>query len=402
MYQIKEEQVPGQKTLIIPAMFNHHFPLMKYAFCSKEYYPVILDNSDHIVETGLKYVNNDMCYPCIINMGQIICALQSGKYDLKNTLLLMPTFGDRCLGSNYTEILKIALKKADISDVRVITFSMKAGENDKIHMQYFMFMRAFFSMQYGDLLLYLSQQIRPYETEKGATNRCMQKWIETLSRDFRTGEHLNPFLLKRQFRRIIADFAAIEQTGEKKQKIGIVGELFTKYCHFGNRDIVKYLESHNCETFMNGLSSYFLYYIDSNKKYYTGTMRFGCNAIFLMIITFQKIMMRSLKKAGFFAFSDYATLKRRFGKEKMELDSVGDGWLIGMDMFGCFQNGIRKIIGVQAFRCIPSHIYGRGQYSSMIRKYHGRIVSLDFDASIPDVNIQNRIHLLLEGEDQVP
>lgn len=396
MYQINEKQVPGQKTLIIPAMFDHHFPLMKYAFCSEEYYPVILENDDSITETGLKYVNNDMCYPCIINIGQIIRALQSGQYDLKNTLLLMPTFGDRCLGSNYTEVLKKALEKAKIPDVSVITFSVKQGEDNKIHMQYFMFMRAFFSMQYGDLLLFLSQQIRPYEAEKGAADRCMQKWIGTLSEDFRTGKHLNPLLLKRQFRKIIADFQAIEQTGEHKQRIGIVGELFTRYCRFGNRDLVKYLEEAGCETFMNGLSSYFLYYIDCHKKEASGALRFGYNAIYTMILTFQKIMMRSLKKAGMFTFYDYGTLKKLFGKEKAELDSVGDGWLIGMDTCGCFRKGVKKILGVQAFRCIPSHIYGRGQYSAMVRKYHGSIVALDYDSSLPDVNIQNRIHLLID------
>lgn len=120
-----------------------------------------------------------------------------------------------------------------------------------------------------------------------------------------------------------------------------------------------------------------------------------------MIVTFQKIMTKSLQQAGFFAFYDYETLKHKFGKEKMELDSVGDGWLISMDIFGCFQRGIMDILGVQAFRCIPSHIYGRGQYASMMRKYNGRIVSLDFDASLPEVNIHNRIHLLLNPSRKV-
>lgn len=401
MYKINAEQVPGQKTLIIPSMFDHHFPLMKYAFCSEEYYPVILDHAENIVQTGLKYVNPDVCYPCVVNIGQIISALQSGKYDLKNTLLLMPTFGERCLGANYTEILKKALQNAGIQDVKVITFSVRPGEDNKIHMQYFMFLRAFFSMQYGDLLLYLSQQIRPYEIESGATDRYMQKWIQILSHHIRTGTKLNPLLLKSHFREIIADFSKIERSSVKKQRVGIVGELFTRYCHLGNRDIVKYLEQENCETFMNGLSSYFLYYIDNHKKEAKGALRLGYHAIFRMIVTFQKIMTKSLQQAGFFAFYDYETLKHKFSKEKMELDSVGDGWLISMDIFGCFQRGIMDILGVQAFRCIPSHIYGRGQYASMMRKYNGRIVSLDFDASLPEVNIHNRIHLLLNPSRKV-
>ena len=149
---------------------------------------------------------------------------------------------------------------------------------------------------------------------------------------------------------------------------------------------------------MNGLSSYFLYYIDSHKTEAEGALRLGYDLIYRMILTFQKIMMRSLKKAGMFAFSDYETMKRQFGKEKMEQECVGDGWLISMDVFGCFRNGIRKILGVQAFRCIPSHIYGRGQYAAMVRKYRGSIVALDYDTSLPDVNIQNRIHLLIDQE----
>ncbi|MCQ2417591.1 MAG: hypothetical protein MJ071_07245 [Oscillospiraceae bacterium] len=397
MYQIQKEQVAGQKTLILPSMFDYHYPLLKYAFCSEEYYPVVLDNAENIVETGLKHVNNDMCFPCIIDIGQIICALKTGNFDLNNTLLLMPTFGECCLGSNYTEILKKVLEDAGIHGVKVITFSMKEGETNKVHMQYFMYMRAFFSMHYCDLLLYLTLQIRPYEVSKGDTDRCRQKWLDILSEELRTGTNMNPLLLKRRFKTIISDFAAIPQTGEKKQRIGIVGELFTRYCHFANRDIVRYLEDEGCEVFINGLSSYFLYYMDTHKKYAEGAMRFGYTALSVMIGTYQKILLRTLRKSGMFAFTDYGTLKKAIGKEKAELDSVGDGWLISMDTLGCFQNGIRKILGVQAFRCIPSHIYGRGQYMSMMRKYHGRVVSLDFDSSLPDVNIQNRIQLLISN-----
>ena len=109
------------------------------------------------------------------------------------------------------------------------------------------------------------------------------------------------------------------------------------------------------------------------------------------------LRLKSLKRAGLFAFPDYAALKKQFGKEKTELDSVGDGWLISMDICGCLRSGIRRILGIQAFRCIPSHIYGRGQYANLCRKYGAKIISLDFDSGLPDVNIQNRIHLLIDG-----
>lgn len=397
LYQIQKEQVEGQKTLLIPAMFDNHFPLMKFAFCSDEYYPVILENTENIVETALQYINNDVCNPCVLNIGQILCALKSGQYDLKNTLLLMPTFGDRCIGSNYTELLKKALKKAQIPDVQVITFSVKSGEEDlKVHMQYFMFLRAFFSMQYGDLLLFLKQQIRPYEHEKGATDACYEKWIATLSEDFRTGKHLSPFLLKKNFQAIIADFSSIKRDKKPKPRIGIVGELFTRYCSLGNRNLVAYLESQGCETFTNGLAYYFLYYIDCHRNEATGIMRFGYDALASYILMFQKIMLKCLKKAGLFAFTDYATLKKQYGKEIMQRDSVGDGWLISLDTYGCIQHGITDFLGVQSFRCIPSHIYGHGQYMSMVRKWGGRIVSLDYDSSISQVNIENRIHLLID------
>lgn len=378
-------------------MFDNHYPLLKYAFWSDEYYPVILENDDNITDTGLRYVNNEMCYPCILNIGQIINALKSSNYDLKNTLLLIPAISERCLGSNYTEILRQALKKADIPDVEVITFNMNGDNNKRIHMQYFMFYRALFSMQYGDLLLFLTQQIRPYEKVKGATEECRSKWIKKLSEDFKGGSALSPLKLKKSFTEIIEDFKKIPRTNEAKQRVGIVGEIFTRYCKLGNRNIVSYLEENGCETFTNGLSYYFLYYIDTHKDEAHGAARFKYNAISKYILTFQKLLLRCLRKAGMFAFTDYSSLKKQFGKEKMELDSVGDGWLISMDTYGCFKHGFKKILGVQPFRCISSHIYGRGQYAAMARKYDGRIVSLDFDSRLPLVNIHNRIHLLIDN-----
>lgn len=399
MYQIHETQQPSQKTVLIPAMLDVHFPLLRYAFFSEKYFPVILDNEDSITETGLRFVHNDMCYPCILNVGQMIAALQSGQYDTQNTLLLMPSAGDSCRGANYTEILRKAVKRAGFPEVRVVTLNVQdIDKENQMELTPSMVWRALFGLCYGDLLLLLTQQIRPYETEAGAANACYDKWVTRLSEDFRTGKHLTFSALKRNYRRITEDFAAIPRSHEQKPRVGLVGELYIRYCHLGNRNTVRYLEENHCESYTNGLAYYALYYLDSHADSADFLTKAGFRVVFHTILSLQKSMIAAVKKAGLFALPDYATLKKEANAFISAKAGVGDGWLIGMEAAGYFRHGIPKALGVQPFGCMPSHVFGRGQYASLARTLDGQLVSVDFDSGLPLVNIQNRIRLLIDGD----
>lgn len=255
MYKIHEHLDREKHLLLVPAMLDDHFPLMKYALYSKEYRPVILENEEHIVDTGLKYVNNDMCYPCILNVGQLLEALKSGRYPLARTRLLMPTVGDSCRGSNYISALRKAVLAAGFPHVETVSMNLKGlekGKSVKIHL--YMIWRALFALYYGDMLMLLCNQVRPYERDPGAAEQCRSMWFSRLSEDLQAGRHLTLKTMKANFLKIARDFAQIPVTGAKKQRIGILGDIYTKYCHLGNWDVVRFLEETGCETYTGGLS----------------------------------------------------------------------------------------------------------------------------------------------------
>lgn len=399
MYKIKEESDREKYILLIPAMLDAHFPLLRFAFYSKDYRPVILENKENITGIGLKYVNHDMCYPAILNIGQLIAALQSGKYDLERTRLLMPAAGDACRGSNYFSVLSRAVGRAGFPMVKVLSLNLKGLEkNAQLPLDLGMVLRAFFALFYGDILMLLLNQTRPYEAKAHEARICYDKWIRILGDDLKEGRHLTLFHLKKNFCCIAKDFAALDLTEEKKQRIGIVGELFIKYCSLGNWDMIRYLEGQNCESHTNGLSWYAMYYMDSHLA---GKVTWEGLAYRLGLMLFsriQKQMIRAIRDMDFYTMEDFFKMKKEAQEYISFSHRVGDGWLIGAEAVGHILHDCRKVLAVQPFGCMPNHTCGRGIYPSLARKLpQGNIVSVDFDASGSGMNVFNRVCMLIDS-----
>lgn len=398
MYQIREDEDREKYIMLIPAMLDAHFPLLQYAFYSKNYHPIILENEEKITDIGLQYVNNDMCYPAILNIGQMVGALQSGKYDTKRTVLLMPQAGDACRGSNYTSILRRAVAAAGYKEVRVLSLNAKGLEkNQQVELTFGMVWRALFGLFYGDILMLLINQVKPYEVEKGATDTCYMKWQGILAEELKCGKHLTLGWMEHNFHRMAEDFAAIKRTAEKKQKIGIVGELYTKYCHLGNWNLEQFLAEEECEYYINGLSWYVLYYIDTHLTT-EGAFMGKCYQIGLKFIGgLQKKMIAALRKNGFYCVDEFAKVKKQAEGYVCFDCTIGDGWLIGAEAVAHIKGGYRKVIAVQPFDCMPNHVCGRGLYPSLARKLpEGHIVSVDLDSSGSSLNVRNRIKMLID------
>ena len=197
--------------LFVPAMLDMHYPLIKYAFFSKDYYPVVMSEEDGITDIGLHYINHDMCYPLSQFVGQMKKTLDSGKYDRDRVRLLMPTGGDACRGANYTGALRRAMALAGYGDVPVLTLNVRDHEPEfMMKFDFPMVWRALFGMYYCDILMMLLYQVRPYEKIKGSANRCWAKWIRRLSRDMISGKNLSLLYMHRNFRLICKDFAKIK------------------------------------------------------------------------------------------------------------------------------------------------------------------------------------------------
>lgn len=398
MYRIREDEFREKYMMLIPAMLDAHFPLLKYAFFSKKYHPVILENEENITDIGLKYVNNDMCYPAILNIGQLIGALQSGKYDLDRTVLLMPQAGDACRGSNYTSVLRRAVKNAGFPQVKVLSLNVKGLEKDQqVSITAGMVWRALFAVFYGDMLMILSNQVRPYESHPGDTDDCRKRWHARLAEELKSGRHLTFSWMKRNMNSMAEEFAAIVREKKDVQKIGIVGELYVKYCHIGNWNLRRLLREEHCEYYINGLTWYVLYYIDTHLTSEGRLMGMLYRVAGYVLEKLQKRMVETIKAHGFYSMEPFTPFKKRAEGIVNYGCQVGDGWLIGAEAVSHIENGYTKVIAVQPFGCMPNHVCGRGLYPALQRRYPwAQIAGIDFDSSGSPLNVRNRIQLLID------
>ena len=387
--------------LFVPAMLDMHFPLLKYAFFSKDYYPVVMSDEDGITDIGLKYINHDMCYPLSQIVGQMVKALDSGKYDVSKVKLLMPTAGDACRGANYTGALRRSMELAGYGDRPVLTLNVRDYEPE--NMMKFnlpMVWRAMFGMYYCDILMVLLYQTRPYEKVKGQADRCWKKWINRMSRDMITGNNLSLPYMHRNFRLMCKDFAKIRDASphKKKQVIGLVGELYVKYCSLGNWDVVDFIEKNGSEVHVNPLSYYAIYYMDSHMVRKHNLEAKGARLLMKLLEFLQKDMIKALEQYGFFSLPPYWQFKKEaHGYVNYNVRS-GDGWLIGAEAVGYIKHGVEKVFAAQPFGCMVNHCAGRGLYPSLTRKLDkGYIVSTDVDASASKLNYYNRLLMLMHG-----
>lgn len=260
----------------------------------------------------------------------------------------------------------------------------------------FMVWRALFGLFYGDIIMLLVNQLRPYEKEKGAVEKCQQKWFDTLGNDLKDFRHLTLGHMKNNFSKIAKDFSDIPVTNEKKRRVGLVGELYIKYCHIGNWNMIKYIESQGAESHTNGLSWYAIYYLDSHLWDEKGIMGLGYRIVKNIFEKIQNDMIVTLKKYGFYTMENFSTLKKEAEGYVSYDCMVGDGWLIGAEVVGHIKHDCTKVLAMQPFGCMPNQVCGRGLYPSLQRKLkEGQIMTVDTDSSGSPSNVFNRVELLL-------
>ena len=387
-------------TILVPAMLDETFELLKAAFASKKVRVVLLKNSRNIINTGLEFVHNDLCCPGALMVGQLVNALRTGRYDTAHTAFLCAQAGDACRGSNYIPLLRKAVKKAgyDIPVLSLNFFGMEEGARFDITPA-FLF-KALAAVMYSDMLMILKNQVKPYEKNAGDTERVYRKWQTKLKRDIYCGRGLLSY--KRTFGSIADDFAVIPRTGEKKRRVGMVGEVYMKYCAIGNRHLLDFFESRGAEVRVNGFSWYVLYYIDSHLYDFSPIITAGYRIAARVIEGVQKMMINAVRSCGFECFDSFTPFKARAESRIPCRCTTGDGWLIGAEIVNHAYAGTVRTACIQPFGCMPNHVCGRGLYSSIQRRLTDmdvRLVSIDFDTSGSDVNIYNRAEMLLTKDE---
>ena len=293
--------------------------------------------------------------------------------------------------------MKQALKKSGFDDVKVLTINVRHVEDEiSLKLSLDTAVRGLFGLFYGDILMMLANQTRPYEVNKGETDGLWQKWIDELSEDLRLGKNLTLGRMKKNFDKIAESFEKIEKDGIPRKAVGIVGEFYVKYCKLGNWNIIKYLEDNGCEAYVNGASWYALYYIDSHKPDKINPERAGFEIVKKLMVHVQNMMRDAMKRHGFKALSAYKEMDENSRKAVSHNFTIGDGWLLGAEVIDYINNDIKKVLCIAPFGCMPNVCEGRGLYPNLQRKYpDSSIVVVETDMSGTKMNYYNRVQLLI-------
>ena len=388
-------------TLLFPDMIDIHFHLLQNILRSCGYNVELLTNrSKNILEEGQKYVHNDTCYPALITIGQMITALQSGKYDLNHTILVLSQTGGGCRASNYIFLLKKALVNAGFSEVPILSFNLSnLLDKNGLQLSVTTLFKMLASMEYGDLLMLLSQHIRPYEKNIGDTNKKTEKWIQIISEQFQKGKGYSTKDVRNINKEIVKDFKTVEKIDKKLTKVGIVGEIFVKFSSFANNNLVDFLESQNCEVMVPGIFNFILYALDmpiEDIRLYGGNSikKFTGESLFQYIKKYEQILHEAIYEI--YPLQSYAHLKKEVEGYIHTGCKMGEGWLLVAETLELIHLDFDNIICVQPFGCLPNHIVGKGMMKKIrLNNPKSNIVAIDYDPGTSKVNQENRIRLML-------
>ncbi len=396
-----EKFMKKEYTILSPQMSPIHFDFIRAAFRASGFKFELLPSVDKAaVDEGLKYVNNDACYPSIIVTGQLLEAVKSGRYDTDKLACIISQTGGGCRASNYIGFIRKALTDAGYGHIPVISLSAAGLEKHpgfKITLP--MLRRAMRAMVYGDLLNRLTLATRPYEAEADSTTALYEQWRDIALDDVR---RLTGWRTNRIIRDMVAAFDALPVTGARKPVIGVVGEILVKYHPTANNEIVRVLEGEGAEVKVPDLIDFLLYcaYNTNFKAEKLGRPKlfaFFGNAAIGIIERYRRLMRRVLERSQRFSPPSYIQEKAEAASEFLSIgNQTGEGWFLTGEMAELLKEGADGIVCVQPFACLPNHIVGKGVIQPIRAKYPGaNIVAIDYDPGASEVNQLNRIKLML-------
>lgn len=398
------EEMKEEYTILVPMMLPIHFSMLKAIFQREGYHMEVLETQNsNIIQMGLKYCHNDICYPAQLTIGQLMDALQSGKYDVHKVAVMLSQTGGGCRASNYISLLRKALDRAGLDFVPAVSINFSGlEENPGFVITKKMVYEMANAVIYGDLLMCLHNQTQPYEKEVGASQRLVERFTAMLNDDFAKGESMGPKAIRKKMDEIVGAFAAVPVYKKDKVRVGIVGEIYVKFAPLGNNNLEAFLLKENAEPVVPGLLDFLLYTIDTGIEDY---IRYGGKLLKPIITKYlmhvftgiQKDMIRAIKRAGcFHAPSSFSRTKELAGQVIDYGVKMGEGWLLTGEMMALIDEGVNNIVCTQPFGCLPNHVCGRGMMRR-IKKFHpdANIVAIDYDASATRVNQENRLKLML-------
>lgn len=395
------KEMKQRHTILAPQMSPIHFQFLEPAFRTAGYNIEVLPKADTAsIEEGLKYVNNDACYPCIIVVGQLIHALKSGKYDLNNTSVLITQTGGGCRATNYIGFIRKALVEAGMHQVPVLSLNASGLEKQpgfKISLK--LIDLALKGIIYGDLFMRVLYKVRPYEKVPGSANELYKKWTKVCIESICENK-IGSF--KKNIKGIVKDFDELELNNIVKPRVGLVGEILVKFHPDANNNVVNVLESEGAEAVMPDLLDFFLYCAyDANFKYknLSGTFKklVVNNFIIYALEWYRRYLRKYLNKSKRFEAPSTIYHLADGASEILSLgNQTGEGWFLTAEMIELIKSGAGNIVCMQPFACLPNHVTGKGMIKELRRRYpQSNIVAVDYDPGASEVNQLNRIKLML-------
>ena len=391
-------------TLLIPQMSPVHFKFIEPIFNSRGYNVRVLEKvTEADIEVGLKYVNNDACYPTIIVLGQLINALLSGDHDLENVSVVISQTGGGCRATNYVAMLRLALKQAGLPQVPVIALSATGIEkNPGMKVSLGMLDTMVKGIVLGDLLTTVLLRTRPYEAEPGSAKGLYDHWVDQIVRALAGDTKLR---YRKVIAQIVSDFEALALRDiPRKPRVGLVGEILVKYHPDANNNVIDVVEAEGCEAVVPGLLDFFLYSF-SNLIWQVRNLGKSRKTAWLAK-TLIKVMElyrlpanRALAKSGMFFVSAPISHMQKKAEQILSCGNMcGEGWFLTAEMIELIESGAPNIICAQPFACLPNHVTGKGMIKELRRQYpDANIVPIDYDPGASEVNQLNRIKLMISS-----
>jgi len=388
-------------TILVPQMSPIHFQFIKPALEACGHRVKLLEESSaQAIDLGLRYVNNDACYPSIIVVGQIIEALKSGQYDPTKTAAIIVQSGGGCRFTNYISLIRKALEDAGYTDVPVISFNMLGLEkHDGFKLNLSMLNRLVMATVCGDLLMQVLLRTRPYEREAGSADALHKKWAERCKEVVAQGNFRH---FGRVIHAIVRDFDTLPLTGERKPRVGLVGEIYVKFSPGANNDIVRIIEQEGGEAVIPGLMNFLLYCAynhDVNHRVlsHSRLAALAGNAAIKALNFYRRDMKKALAASQRFTAPPHINQIAHSAAPFLSPgNQTGEGWLLTGEMVELIEQGIPNIVCMQPFACMPNHIAGKGVFKPLKAHYpQANITAIDYDPGASEVNQLNRIKLML-------
>lgn len=391
-------------TILTPSMAPIHFKILRPILQREGYRIDIMENDGpEVLQMALKYVNNDMCYPAMLTTGQMLATMKSGKYDPDKVAMIITQSGGGCRDSNYINLMRKAFEKAGYGHVPFISANVWLMElNPGGLLSPFGLLMAVAGLIYGDLVMILSNQVRPYEVNPGETDARVDKWATKLGRGFAKGRGYMPWTIKKNLKAIVDDFASIEIKKTPKVKVAVIGELYLKYSAPGNNHLEEFLAEQDCEIYVPSILGFGIYKTNGaleDLRLYGGKpiKRLILEIAMKYMFWMEDILISAIEQNPKFVPPERVNdLKKRAEGVIGVGNSMGEGWYLAAEMLEFADHGYENIVIVQPFGCLPCHVAAKGMINK-VRRLDPRlnVVDIEYDPGATKVNQENRIKLML-------